>query len=90
MTSIDSLALEVPDPVAANAFYTAAFGLGAEVGLRASEAPTNGFRGFTVSLVVSQPATVDAQRSRRRRPRSHRRPDPHPKLRCRPATQTST
>ncbi len=59
MTSIDSLALEVPDPAAANAFYAAAFGLGAEVGLRASDAPTNGFRGFTVSLVVSQPATVD-------------------------------
>ena len=58
MTSIESLTLEVPDPAAANAFYTAAFGLGAEVGVRASEAPTNGFRGFTLSLVVSQPAKV--------------------------------
>ena len=29
------------------------------MGLRASEAPTTGFRGFTLSLVVSQPATVD-------------------------------
>lgn len=27
--------------------------------LRASEAPTTGFRGFTLSLTVSQPATVD-------------------------------
>ena len=41
-------------------FYTAAFGLGTELGLRASEAPTSGFRGFTLSLVVSQPANVDA------------------------------
>jgi catechol 2,3-dioxygenase-like lactoylglutathione lyase family enzyme len=59
MTSIKSVTLEVPDPTMANAFYTAAFGLGTQVGLRASEAPTSGFRGFTLSLVVSQPATVD-------------------------------
>ena len=58
-TSISSVILEVPDPAAADAFYTAAFGLGAQLGLRASEAPTTGFRGFTLSLVVSQPATVD-------------------------------
>jgi catechol 2,3-dioxygenase-like lactoylglutathione lyase family enzyme len=60
MTSIGSITLEVPDPAAAKAFYTAAFGLGAQVGLRTSQAPTTGFRGFTLSLVVSQPATVDA------------------------------
>jgi hypothetical protein len=59
MTSIESLTLDVTDPTAASAFYEDAFGLGAEVGLRASEAPTAGFRGFTLSLVVSQPATVD-------------------------------
>jgi catechol 2,3-dioxygenase-like lactoylglutathione lyase family enzyme len=59
MTSIASVTLEVPDPTAANAFYAAAFGLGTQLGLRASEAPTTGFRGFTLSLVVSQPATVD-------------------------------
>jgi hypothetical protein len=57
--SIDSVILDVSDLVAANAFYQAAFGLGAQVGLRASEEPTNGFRGFTLSLVVSQPATVN-------------------------------
>ena len=34
-------------------------GLDNQVGLRASEAPTTGLRGFTLSLVVSQPATVD-------------------------------
>jgi predicted lactoylglutathione lyase len=60
MTSIESVALEVPDPAAADAFYSAAFGLGAELGLRGSSAPTTGFRAFTLSLVVSQPATVDA------------------------------
>jgi predicted lactoylglutathione lyase len=59
MTSIESLTLEVPDPTAANAFYAAAFGLDNQVALRASDAPTSGFRGFTLSLVVAQPATVD-------------------------------
>ena len=59
-TAITSVTLEVPDPAAADAFYRAAFGLGAQLRLRASEAPTTGFRGFTLSLVVSQPATVDA------------------------------
>ena len=59
MTSIHTVALEVPDPVAADVFYSAAFDLGARLDLRASEAPTSGFRGFTLSLVVSQPATVD-------------------------------
>jgi len=60
MTSIESVTLEVPDPVVADAFYTAAFGLGDRVRLRTPEARTTGFRGFTLSLVVSQPATVDA------------------------------
>ncbi|MGI8715649.1 MAG: glyoxalase [Solirubrobacteraceae bacterium] len=59
MTSIESVTLEVSDPAVANAFYAAAFGLGTQLGLRASEAPTTGFRSFTLSLVVSQPATVD-------------------------------
>ncbi len=36
----------------------AAFGMGPQVGVRASEAPTAGFRGFTMSLVVFQPGTV--------------------------------
>ena len=59
MTSIESLTLEVADPTAAEHFYTA-FGLGDRLRLRASEAPTTGFRGFVVSLIVSQPADVDA------------------------------
>ena len=58
--AITSVTLEVPDPAAAEAFYRAAFGLGSMLRLRASQAPTSGFRGFTLSLVVSQPSTVDA------------------------------
>jgi predicted lactoylglutathione lyase len=60
MTTIQSVTLEVPDPTAAEAFYTAGFDLKSQVGVRASEAPTTGFRGFTLSLVVSQPSTVDS------------------------------
>ena len=60
MTPISSIILEVPDPAAAESFYTSAFGLHDELCLRASEAVTSGFRAFTLSLVVSQPATVDA------------------------------
>jgi uncharacterized glyoxalase superfamily protein PhnB len=60
MTSIESVTLEVPDPAAAEAFYTAAFGLSDKVRVRASKAPTTGYRGFTLSLVVSQPSTVDS------------------------------
>ncbi|MGH2970851.1 MAG: glyoxalase [Gaiellaceae bacterium] len=60
MTSIKSVYLEVPDPAAAEALYRDAFGLGDPVRLRASETPSTGFRGFTLSLIVSQPAGVDA------------------------------
>ncbi len=59
MTSIRSITLETSDPTSANAFYAAAFGVGTQVGVRACDAPTTGFRGFTLSLVVSQPSTVD-------------------------------
>ncbi|MEV8554214.1 glyoxalase [Streptomyces glaucescens] len=61
MNSLDFVTLEVADTAAAARFHSAAFGLDpARVRLRASEAPTTGFRGFTLSLVVSQPGTVDA------------------------------
>jgi predicted lactoylglutathione lyase len=59
-TAIEYVTLEVDDPAAAERFYMAAFGLGPQVRLRAADAPTAGFRGFTLSLLVSQPATVDA------------------------------
>jgi uncharacterized glyoxalase superfamily protein PhnB len=57
--SITSVTLEAADPAAAEAFCAAAFGLGTQVRFRAAQAPTSGFRGFTLSLVVSQPANVD-------------------------------
>jgi len=60
MTSIESVTLDVADTAAANRFYTAAFGLDGQLRLRDSQEPTSGFRGFTLSLVVSQPGTVDA------------------------------
>ncbi|MGW3628298.1 glyoxalase [Streptomyces sp. NPDC000880] len=60
MASIESVTLDVADPTAANRFYTAVFGLDTQIRLRASEAPTTGFRGFTLALTVSQPATVNS------------------------------
>ncbi|MFG3053682.1 glyoxalase [Kitasatospora sp. NPDC048239] len=57
-TSLASVTLEVADPEAALRFYTA-FGVDAHVRLRASEAHSTGFRGFTLALTVSGPATVD-------------------------------
>jgi catechol 2,3-dioxygenase-like lactoylglutathione lyase family enzyme len=58
MTSIESLILDVADPEAAHRFYTAAFGLDAPLRFRSAAAPTTGFRGFTLSLTVSQPGDV--------------------------------
>ncbi|GAB2657084.1 VOC family protein [Kribbella swartbergensis] len=60
MATIEFVTIEVADTTAANRFYSAAFDLGARVRLRPSEAPTTGFRGFTLSLVVSQPGTVNS------------------------------
>jgi catechol 2,3-dioxygenase-like lactoylglutathione lyase family enzyme len=60
MTGITSVTLEAPDAAAAEAFYTDAFGLDDALRIRASESATDGFRGFTLSLVVSQPGTVDS------------------------------
>ncbi|MFD4422098.1 glyoxalase [Agromyces sp. NPDC058484] len=60
ITSIDSITLDAADPEAAAQFYADAFGLISQVRVRASDAPTSGFRGFTMSLVVPQPANVRA------------------------------
>ncbi|NIK58531.1 glyoxalase [Kribbella shirazensis] len=60
MTSIDTITLEVTELATAETFYASAFGLGSRLALRRSDSPTTGFRGFTLSLVVSQPATVDS------------------------------
>lgn len=59
MTSFESITIEAPDTLAADAFYNA-LGLTPYVNVRASDAPTTGFRGFAISLVVSQPGNVDA------------------------------
>jgi predicted lactoylglutathione lyase len=59
-TMIGSVTLEVSDTAAAQAFYGAAFDVSRFVDVRASEAPTTGFRGFTLSLVMPQPSAVDS------------------------------
>ncbi|MEV0263883.1 glyoxalase [Streptomyces sp. NPDC050617] len=58
-TSLASVTLEVADPEAARRFYSA-FGVDTYIRLRASEAHSTGFRGFTLALTVSGPATVDS------------------------------
>lgn len=58
--TIDSLTLEVADPAASRSFYESAFGLGSRVRARTTGALPTGFRGFTISLVVGQPSTVDS------------------------------
>ncbi|MDA5281164.1 glyoxalase [Streptomyces sp. Isolate_45] len=57
-TSLASVTLEVADPDAARRFYSA-FGVDTHIHLRASKAHSTGFRGFTLALTVSGPATVD-------------------------------
>jgi hypothetical protein len=58
--AIESLTLEVADSAASQTFYQAAFDVGAQIRARAAAVPSNGFRGFTISLVVGQPSTVDS------------------------------
>ncbi|MCT2583871.1 glyoxalase [Actinophytocola gossypii] len=58
--NIESVTLDVDDPAAAKRFYVKAFDLESQIRVRASEAPTSGFRGYTLSLTVSQPSTVDS------------------------------
>ncbi|TWF90886.1 putative lactoylglutathione lyase [Streptomyces brevispora] len=57
-TVLASVTLEVADLEAARRFYDA-FGVNTYIRLRASEAHSTGFRGFTLALTVSGPATVD-------------------------------
>src|SRR3954452_590427 len=58
-TRIESIMLEVEDPNSAQTFYATAFGLGTRLRVRAGDAPSAGFRGYLLSLVVAQPGTVD-------------------------------
>ncbi|MDL9938370.1 glyoxalase [Gordonia sp. ABSL1-1] len=60
MTKINALTLEVPDVAAAESFYDTAFGLDGRLRFQQGTAPTTGFRGFTVSLVVADPTVVDS------------------------------
>jgi predicted lactoylglutathione lyase len=60
MAHIDSVTLEVTDLSTARSFYDAAFDLGDRLRLRETDAPSDGFRGFDISLVSSQPANVKA------------------------------
>ena len=59
-TAITLLNLDVADPAASQHFYEAALGVGSQVRGRTADTPTTGFRGFTISLVVGQPSTVDS------------------------------
>jgi len=59
MTGIQSVILHAPDPAAAEEFYATAFGLGDRLLVHAADAPTSGFRGYILSLVVAQPNIVD-------------------------------
>jgi uncharacterized glyoxalase superfamily protein PhnB len=60
MTTINSVTLDVTDASTAADFYRTAFGLDGQIRVRESDAPTTGFRGFTLSLTVSQPANADS------------------------------
>jgi len=60
MTTINAVNLEVSDPTAAARFYADAFGLTDEVRFSEAQEASSGFRGFTLSLTVSQPSIVDS------------------------------
>jgi catechol 2,3-dioxygenase-like lactoylglutathione lyase family enzyme len=60
MTNIETITLEVADTAAAERFYADAFGLTTQLRFRTAADPSTGFRGFTLSLTVPQPADVDS------------------------------
>jgi uncharacterized glyoxalase superfamily protein PhnB len=60
MTSIASVTLDVTDTTAAEKFYADAFGFDSQIRVRAADDPTSGFRGFTLSIIVSQPSAVSS------------------------------
>lgn len=57
--ALDAVTLEVDHPGGTAAFLEA-LGVSDHIGIRASDAPSTGFRGFSLSLVVPQPSSVDA------------------------------
>lgn len=59
MVTIEFVTVEVADVAASDPFYRA-FDLDGRVRVRVSDSATTGFRGFTLSLIASQPANVDS------------------------------
>lgn len=64
MATADLIVLETTDIDASQRFYEALLGIDSRVRTQATEDPSTGFRGFTLSLVVPHPADVDALASR--------------------------
>lgn len=60
MATIQHVTIEADDPIAAQEFHARAFGELPWLRVRQGDAPSDGFRGFTLSLVVAQLSTVDA------------------------------
>ncbi|MEW9552448.1 glyoxalase [Nonomuraea sp. NPDC050783] len=60
MASIEFAVLRVTDLPAATRFHSAVLGSDPRIRLQVAHEPTSGFRGFTLSLLVSQPADADA------------------------------
>ncbi|TDB97357.1 glyoxalase [Actinomadura sp. 7K534] len=60
MASVEFVTLEVADTAAAERFYASALDTDKYLRLEASDAATSGFRGFTMSLIVSQSGNADA------------------------------
>ncbi|SDU78656.1 glyoxalase [Gordonia westfalica] len=60
MPNVNALTLEVPDISAAEVFYNKAFGLDDRLRFRTAESPSQGFRGFVISLVVADPTVADS------------------------------
>jgi predicted lactoylglutathione lyase len=58
--TLDALVIETDDPAGTEAFLATAFGVGDAVRVRQNAAPTSGFRGYSISLIVAQPSNVDA------------------------------
>ena len=59
MSGISGLTLDVADTTEAEAFCKA-LGVDDLVSVRATDEPSTGFRGYTLSLIVSQPGNADA------------------------------
>lgn len=59
MATVESVVLEASE-TADTVRFTEALGMSERVDARGADEPSSGFRGFALSLVVSQPSTVDS------------------------------